>query len=1157
MSSLAALENRRGQLIDQIATVTAAISGAQRQLARLQQDRQFARSEQQRTAIDGQIASLRTEIARDNAELQRLNSELAQIDAELARLRTQDRRPVDSAGQETVQAQTARDEGANAVTPPTPPATVPPPTNADQFDPGDQDVTDNALRRGSVLQSTPPVTARPGGIPPGSPSGRVDGSLVADTGTAPRPGPGFATDPAPGETAQGAGSPQPVPTNANGASAPNDDARALTSFINQTFGGAEQQIKAQSNVLSQFASYTYNVSVYIMSPAEYIKMIRTKQRNIAGYQLLLQSGGAGAQGQLVKGEDIDVNIELPSQAGAVRVQNLGRNEFFNLDYYIDDLKINHLIAGKGTGGAHTATNMTFKIIEPNGITFLDNLYKATQQYVAIKGGRGNQNYAAQNFLMIIRFYGYDDQGRLISNQRLNVKDPISGTITSQATVEKFIPFQFTAIKFRVANRLTEYECEAVCPQNNVATGPARGVVPYNIELQGQTLKNLLTGSANFATTAQAGQVAGAGSGRTAQASGQLPPVGADPDFENRLYGAGTTPGTFGTTEELNQALGLGGSTVQAGSSPTQNRAPPKANSAPTRTLVGGLATALNDYQQELVKAGRQQWPDQYEIVIVSEPLQNAKLAPPGEVNLRQTPMVKAQDPAQSKLGAKQSVANSVKTNKILAGQSIVQVLDQVVRSSSYIYNQQLKIIDSKTGQTITNANPASTVAWFRIGLQAVPQGDNFYDNIRNDFAYKITYQISPYAVSDVKSEWFPRSRFRGTHKRYDYWFTGRNSEILDLVQDYNYLFYIVQSAPQAKPRNLFNTRELERAFFAPNSNATNQGVDKNTNEPQANATDYLYSPADQSRIRMKIVGDPAWIQQGELSNGIQGQNFNYRPFLDDGTISYESQDILFEVNFNAAVDYDLSVGTMDPGSKNFDRRSDSQGRPTAAGDARQSFVYQAVRCTSVFARGRFEQELEGVLRTWPNPTQVTATQQSDRTETARTAQGTQATNRTPQIDVPTASSGSFELETGVANGPVNYRPTSLATVLDSQRPTRSLATSSLAAEGFDNQALGLSEAEPATSGGQVVGTPNQSAAETNRLLGTARGPGVGAPSATLYLNNGQAVEVQNQSQINTYRQGGFASPQAASAATSRLNLAQQAANNPTSSAPVQRVKKEF
>jgi hypothetical protein len=55
---------------------------------------------------------------------------------------------------------------------------------------------------------------------------------------------------------------------------------------------ATPQVVPQANSLAQYYSYTYNISIYVMSPNDYKKLVSDKKRNIAGYQLLMQSGGA-------------------------------------------------------------------------------------------------------------------------------------------------------------------------------------------------------------------------------------------------------------------------------------------------------------------------------------------------------------------------------------------------------------------------------------------------------------------------------------------------------------------------------------------------------------------------------------------------------------------------------------------------------------------------------------------------------------------------------------------------------------------------------------------------------------------------------------------------------------------------------------------------
>ena len=165
-------------------------------------------------------------------------------------------------------------------------------------------------------------------------------------------------------------------------------------------------------------------------------------------------------------------------------------------------------------------------------------------------------------------------------------------------------------------------------------------------------------------------------------------------------------------------------------------APSKADAARNKTLVTGLVDALNKFQAEISgpeKDKPQLYPDTYNIIIVDDVLAQAKVVPPGQTNLKQTPMTQAQTANQQKNPATQKVDNNAKTTKVIAGTSIVQFLDQLVRTSTYIYDQQIAIYDAKTKELKPNGTPADTVGWYRIGLEATPQLDKF-DTKRNDYA---------------------------------------------------------------------------------------------------------------------------------------------------------------------------------------------------------------------------------------------------------------------------------------------------------------------------------------------------------------------------------------------------------------------------------------
>jgi TolA-binding protein len=493
MADLAALLVKKDQLIDRIANLTAAVDNRQRALARAESDLKFTTDPARKGRLEAQISELQRDVAAFSGDLTGLNQQLAQVNNQIAQAQSQQGAQA-SAGQQVKQAQTARDDSASPTNPPPParvadngrvvPAQNRPASNAQKPKPGAVDSGTNApVVAARNTQSTPPITARPGAARPSTSSP----------------------------------SPSPTPTQDRGTAAAGDDnpgATAVRARLNALFG---QGIEAKPNILDQYASYTYNISVYLMSPAQYGALIRTKKKTVAGYQLLFMSGGAGPAGTKTavptlsrQEKDFVTDSDLLGQS----LQSLGRNEFFSLDYYIDDVQVKSVLPLKGTNSAHNVTELKFKVIEPYGVTFLDNLFAATQQYIKVGGGDINKNYSAQNYLMVIRFYGYDDQGNLVTVGRTG-QDAAGSDVN--AIVEKFIPFQFTGIKFRIASKVVEYECSAVCPQNNVNTSSSRGVVPYNIELQSQTLKDLLTGTPKFAADNGEGRVTPTGADSAAGA----------------------------------------------------------------------------------------------------------------------------------------------------------------------------------------------------------------------------------------------------------------------------------------------------------------------------------------------------------------------------------------------------------------------------------------------------------------------------------------------------------------------------------------------------------------------------------------------------------------------------------------------------------------
>jgi hypothetical protein len=414
------------------------------------------------TDLLARIARLQEQIAQDQAQLSTARQEfrdrlvarlefgisqkqqqLAEVQGQLTQAQQRDAQGTASAGQVVSEQANARDQNATVSNPPSPAQVVTPQTQqAQTVETG----TNSRIRPTSETQATPP--ASPKIYQP------------------------------PEVTTPGAQTVNPPQTqNQTGVGARNDDSTPRTtggaqSVINVAFGNAENsKIVSQPNVLDQYASYTYAFSWYLLTPNQYNDIIKFKKYDCSNWELLIQTAGAPAQ---------------PPSGVA------GRNQFFDLDYYMDDIEINTMIPLKGTGMAHSATSIKFKIVEPNGLTLInklfqavDNLYKSVNSTNSTTAGVAN--YPMAQYVLALRFYGYDENGVPVQiKNRVSPTDPL-------AAVEKFYPFVIANLRFRMANRAVEYEITGQPNCHFYNFGTDRGTIPFQFQLVGETVGDILQG----------------------------------------------------------------------------------------------------------------------------------------------------------------------------------------------------------------------------------------------------------------------------------------------------------------------------------------------------------------------------------------------------------------------------------------------------------------------------------------------------------------------------------------------------------------------------------------------------------------------------------------------------------------------------------------
>lgn len=754
--------------------------------------------------------------------------------------------------------------------------------------------------------------------------------------------------------------------------ADDDDSQTYVATSTQTRANqsgnlnTDENIVPQPNVLDRFASYTYNASVYVMSTKQYSQLLRSKKKNINGYNLLFQSGGApnnvgGFQGKL------NPNLNASDQQGTAasappglpgaNSPDTGRNPAFNLDFYIDSITIDNALPGKQTQSPHMVTNLKFTVVEPGNISLLDRLYQAVQD-IGQTVAETNQpiNYTAAAYLMVIRWYGYDIDGNLVT---VGAADPNTGLTDPNAVVEKFIPFLIKKINWQVSTKLVTYEFDCAPINQMVAGGTRRGTVPYEVQFTSSTVGELLSGEVIYSSAVAPSKNPGAQT---------------------------TSKQAAANAREVNSLA--------------SRYPPPKTNAAPSasKKIKSGVMGAMNDYQNRLVKDGIYEQADTYEIVFANgaEQIRDAKITFPGpETSQTDTAMAQATSQnAQVLNQAKISMDISNRNWSVTAGMQLVQVIDLAIRNSSYIYDQALTVYENPPGVERPNTdravNAENPMSWFQITMEA-EQGK--YDWSRNDYAYHVKFIISPYTLTNFESKYFPVTKFRGVHKSYPFWFTGENASVLDFSANFNSLYNITvtgtkaedSAAGELRRKYTSSMRDIPRYTYMAASTESNKGGILKSNEIAANASEYLYSPGDMGRSKVRIIGDPAWIQQGSLAGGITPEEFGYSAFLPDGTINFDAQQTMFEISWQRPEDYDITTGLADPYS-----RPGNQARQPL-----QSTVYQAVKVISEFKGGKFEQTIEGALYFFPIPSGTNTANPSDTPAKTSTKSDAKRSKNTP------------------------------------------------------------------------------------------------------------------------------------------------------------------
>ena len=614
--------------------------------------------------------------------------------------------------------------------------------------------------------------------------------------------------------------------------------------------------KRDYNPLSKFSSYTYNISLYLFDSVLFNRYMSGDKSAIKDMTILIRSGGTNA----------DKNKIAPG---------------FENDLYIDDLFIKSMISAKVTGSPTTNNKeYKFKIYEPYGFSFPHQLAKALKQE------NTNVSHVKAVFFLLIKFYGYDANGKVL--QGADIPGTSNNNVDPQSLFERGFAIAIKDFNWKLENKMVVYDISAIDHSVQVAFGTQKGLVNGNKIIKGATVEEILAGSKS--------------------------------------------------SKE-----------------------------------VKGLTDILNDDESaELCKKNpKKEVKDEFSIQFLDNNIKTAWMMQEYVNKEKTAPLLVTNfanvNERTAYLNQVAVIQKKIRTYTIPSGQSIVKVIDNMISQSTYIKETLLSIDkeqlqDSRNDTNVPNSNP-TVLSWYNVvpHVTIIPTGHGIdgRDSITNEYAHNIIYFINKYEIPYIRSLYSSKTlTYYGPHKRYKYWYTGENTEVLSYEVNLKRSF--LNDLAKTSDSKINTNGQTDVAT----SNKSGQNADTTasmpgSDDPTGSIKSWLYSPGDLQQFKMKILGDPDYLMPTySLTDILTNQSF-YGP---DFTIDPSSGQVFIEIDFLQATDYDEKTGLLTPNSDIFYTRYPDELQKKIKG-----IVYQIKEVTSTFSKGKFEQEISGMIPEFGTP----------------------------------------------------------------------------------------------------------------------------------------------------------------------------------------------
>lgn len=350
----------------------------------------------------------------------------------------------------------------------------------------------------------------------------------------------------------------------------------------------------------------------------------------------------------------------------------------------------------------------------------------------------------------------------------------------------------------------------------------------------------------------------------------------------------------------------------------------------------------------------------------SDTIRDAKIVIPEDYLKYTWTGSQAQNVVQSNV-ASEAEANADNTKRQITFKNdtpMIQAISEVIKQSTYL-SEALKVVYDNTpqpdpdgnGEVQNTSNDSQNISWFNISAVV---SDAKWDNKRKEFAYTITYQIRKYETPVLQSVYANKgSVYYGPHKRYEFWYTGKNSEIISYEQnlDNAYFNVVLSDLPIDREQPPSDDSNPPTGTYM-NSGQSNSGsINEAGKAAQNNYLTSLFDPGAFATAKITILGDPDFLAQD--SPGSVEELYS-KFYGDDGfTINPSGGQVFIEINFKEAIDLDYTKGYLE-----INDRILFWKYPDEIADKVQGVSYQVIDIMSTFQGGIFKQVLNCVINTF-------------------------------------------------------------------------------------------------------------------------------------------------------------------------------------------------